>query len=192
MPRHAAPPFGLSSPLQVHAHRALRLFVTAGTSAAGLCLVIGSIVLVSSAASPGRVTRLTTESAAHRERRPADRGGARRPLPGKQPSRAAGAGQRRLPSRLIAAFSGHGDQTTGQFSVGRTARWQISWSYRCPPSVPLGLLIVEDASPDAIGASIDQSGAAGRGDTWLNPGGPTHRLVVISTCSWNMKVTQQR
>ena len=44
-PQHATPADG-SAHLSSRAHRALRLFVTAGAWGAGLCLIIGSVALV--------------------------------------------------------------------------------------------------------------------------------------------------
>jgi hypothetical protein len=79
---------------------------------------------------------------------------------------------------------------THRFAVSTKADWQIVWSYRCPARLPTGLLVVEDAVPGAVGAAISTSGTAGHGDTWLDPDGRSHRLVVISTCSWTMRVIQ--
>lgn len=52
---HAAPHRPLS-PLGQHAGRALRLFAAAGTGAAGLCAVVGSVVLVAAVTAPARAT----------------------------------------------------------------------------------------------------------------------------------------
>jgi hypothetical protein len=177
VPQHAAATFGHSSPYRLQASRALRLFVTTGTWAAGLCLIIGLLVLIASAA-PGRLARANTASAHQHD--------SRQLPPGVPANLAAADGT----GSVVAAFSGHGDATTRQFLLSSAGRWQIQWSYRCPASLPVGLLVVEDAGPGAAGASINESGAAGHGETWLNPDGRSHRLVVISTCSWTMKVTQ--
>ena len=45
---------GFTYPLPHQAHRALRLFVIAGLAAAGSCLAIGFLVLVATAAAPGK------------------------------------------------------------------------------------------------------------------------------------------
>jgi hypothetical protein len=79
---------------------------------------------------------------------------------------------------------------TRQFALSTKANWQIQWSYHCPAILPTGLLVVEDAVPGAAGTVVSASGTAGHGDTWLDPDGRSHRLVVISTCSWTMKVIQ--
>jgi hypothetical protein len=158
-------------PARQQVHRALRLFVTAGPWAAGLCLVIGAIVLVVSAVSPSKLdpvaatssTRLKAEQAGPPAGRPAD---------------------------VIARFAGYGDLTSRSFRVDKAAAWHLQWTYTCPARLRVGLLVVEVADPGAIGATISQSGTAGRGDTSINPDGRTHRLVVISSCSWTMKVTQ--
>jgi hypothetical protein len=190
-PQHAAAPFSVSSRLRQQAHRALRLFVTAGTWAAGLCLVIGLLVLVASAARPGRIGHLTAASSAHAAAwRRAQANGARAARSSADRTAAgektAASGQAR---QLIAEFAGHGDQTTGRFTLDESARWQLQWSYSCPAKLAYGLLIVEDTGASAV-PSIDQSGLAGHGDTWLHSDGANHHLVVISTCSWTMKVEQ--
>jgi hypothetical protein len=198
-PQHAAAPFSVSSPLRQQAHRALRLFVTAGTWAAGLCLVIGLLVLVASAARPGRIGHFSTassaQSATRRHRGAPATGGSAADRPGRAWSGtgrqdaggdAGASGQ----DRQIAEFTGHGDQTTRQFTLDNTTRWQLEWSYSCPAGQASGLLIVEDTNGTAVAQSIDQSGLAGHGDTWLHPDGASHHLLVFSTCSWTMKVVQ--
>jgi hypothetical protein len=216
LPQHAAAPFARSSPYRLQASKALRLAMLAGTWAAGLCLVIGSIALVASAASPSKIAKVNAASASRPDREGQQSSGHRssgQRSSGQRSSvngssgngssghRAAPARRRAgppaarvvradLPARLIAAFAGHGSQTTRQFRVDDQARWQIQWAYNCPSTTSQGLLVVEDAYLGAVNTSISQTGAAGRGDTWLNPDGQTQRLVVISTCSWTMKVMQ--
>jgi hypothetical protein len=185
-PLHAAAPFGMSSPARLHAHRALRLFVTAGTWAAGLCLVVGSIVLVVSAATPGRITGLDAASSGHHDTSAA---GVRLD-PFSSGATLPPAGQ--AVATLPISFAGRGDRTTAEFRVHAGTRWQIRWSYSCPHSTRTGLLVVENARAGAVGASITEAGLAGRGETWLNADGRRHRLIVISTCSWHMKVMQHR
>jgi len=121
-----------------------RLFITAGTWAAGLCLVIGSIVLVSSA-GPGRMAGVATRAshlaapraAAGRDGtgrtslrsgsdtrgnlarggrdRGANRSLARRGTSHRTTRALAGV------SRLIAAFAGQGDASTSRFRVSDKA-----------------------------------------------------------------------
>jgi hypothetical protein len=170
-PQHAAAPFTLSAHARQHMHRALRLFVTAGTWAAGLCLVIGSIVLVVSAASSNRDDPLAATSAAGLT--------------------AGRAGPAAAHDRVVAAFAGYGDRSSRSFRVGKNAAWQLQWSYTCPVRLRAGLLVVEVAGARAVGATISQSGAGGHGAQSISPDGQTHRLVVISSCSWTMKVTQK-
>jgi hypothetical protein len=206
-PQHAAAPVGLASPARLQAQRALRLFRTAGIWAAGLCLVIGALVLVLPGSSSGRMGRLTMESSsqpnAGHSAAASNRIGRSANQPARGPSKQASVRSRPAPgandsrhsrhgssSQLIAAFAGRGDKTTPQFGLSGRTVWQIKWSYSCPPGLPLGLLLVEDATPGTAGVRISQSGTAGQGDTVLSPDGRIHRLVVISTCSWTMKVMQ--
>jgi hypothetical protein len=221
-PQHAAAQFRLGSPATAHAHRALRLFVSAGVWGAGLCLVIGLLVLVISAASPGPVGRLSAASAdtathgtqardrghdrksgrlvastsgKHQAHPPASGGRGARPGIARDPrgghdAHATGEPGRPAPRRVVVSFAGHGGTTTREFSLRTGARWQIYWSYSCPPSLPAGLLVMQDALPGGIGAAISEAGTSGQGDTWLSPDGQNHRLIVISTCSWTLKVMQ--
>jgi hypothetical protein len=178
-PQHAAA-LRLASPLRSHVQRALRLFVTAGMWAAGLCLVIGLIVLVATAAAPG--SGQSTLAAARQA-----------PAVGRADTltaRPASTGHVTA-ERVLGAFSGRGNVTTRQFSVKPHKRWELRWSYLCPAQA--GQLIVEDADgSSAGGASIDQSGISGTGATWLTSARTKHQLVVISTCSWTMKAVQDR
>lgn len=171
-PQHAAAPFALSAHTRQQLHRALRLFPTAGTWAAGLCLVIGVIVLVVSTARPGKLDPTAVTSASGK-------------ATGADPPAA-----RAL--RVIGAFAGYGDRITASFRIDDAHPWQLRWSYTCPEKLRTDLLVVEIGNPGAVGAAISQSGAAGRGVTSISPDGSTHHLVVISTCSWTMKATQNR
>jgi|HubBroStandDraft_2_1064218.scaffolds.fasta_scaffold200279_1 hypothetical protein len=181
-PQHASP-FGYSAPVRRHAHRALRLFVTAGTWAAGLCLVIGSIVLVATAAGPERAQPDLTAA-----RQASPRAG----LASKAPAKVSGHGTTGS-GQVVAAFSGRGNLTTGHFRVRPHARWELRWSYSCPAGITEGQLVVADAGASGHGgASIDQTGISGAGSIWLGPGKTTHYLVVISTCSWSMKAVQAK
>ncbi len=176
-PEHAVA-FGSASLVRSHVLRALRLFVTAGMWAAGLCLVIGLIVLVVAAGGPGH-----GQSALDAARQT--------PAVGHPDTLTAqSAGPRRVRTeRVLMAFSGRGNVTTRQFSVKPHKRWELRWSYLCPATA--GQLIVEDSDgTSAGGASIDQSGISGSGATWLSSARTKHHLVVISTCSWTMKAVQ--
>jgi hypothetical protein len=193
-PQHAAARFGSASPVWLRAHLVLRLFGTAGLWAAGLCLVIGSIVLVVSQARPGKLApvSVTTTTGAGPGKQAAAGAHPRRTVT--TPARPAPA-TRHMPAgteRVLAAFAGHGDKTTAAFRTAAAGSWQIRWSYACAAAMRAGLFVVEDAGPGAIGASITQSGVAGHGTTSLGAGSRAHHLIVISTCSWTMKVTQQR
>jgi len=174
------------------ARRALRVFTATGTVAAGLCLVIGLVGLILRAPGPGvgHLTASAPSAPQAQAGRATDREAAHRG------ARALASSKDGDPldstADLIAAFSGRGDSTTRQFRVDEAVRWQIQWTYRCPASDSAGILVVKDAGQSAVNISIRKSGAAGHGVTLLNPRGSTHRLVVISTCAWTMRVTQQQ
>lgn len=187
-PQHAAPfdtsGRGLISgrlrhphPHQGQAHQALRLVVTAGMWAAGLCLVIGSIALVVAAAGPNQSgSRLAAQSG------PASQAGtAPEPRPGLAPG-----------SQTLAAFAGRGNATTRQFSVAARSQWLLRWRYSCPAGLRTGQFIVAGtaANEQVLGASVTENGSSGHGTSGLSLAAGRHSLVVISTCSWTMTVVR--
>ncbi len=187
--QHAAP-FPSPRPVSLHARRALRLFVTAGTWAAGFCLVAGSIALVAATAGRGNDTG---RDAAARSGRLANHAGLH-DTGARLQARPAG---RRPAYREIVTFTGDGDRITSRFRVKADARWQLRWSFRCPSGAERGQLTVADAAlgvrgTTALGAAVSQLGADGHGSTWRDPGRASHELVVLSSCSWTMKVVQAR
>jgi hypothetical protein len=201
--------YGAVTPAEIRGRRALRLFTAVGVGAAGLLLVTGFLVLVVSGGSPTRTAPLAADSSLAPSGQTATPGrdGDRKPGGRAQPPRSVaysrpsghqvrggpgGPGPSRS-ARTVVSFDGNGDMITRRFAVRANADWQIAWSYRCPASVQVGLLVVEDAASGEVGApsaAISASGTSGHGDTWLDPDGVSHRLVVISTCSWTMKVMQ--
>jgi hypothetical protein len=178
-PQHAAPLGVRSTPLRLHAHRALRLFVTAGAWGAGLCLVLGLVTMVAEAAGPSKPTPVT--AAAGRLRLVDGHGG--RTRPGTLPGGAAAD---------VRIFSGTGDATTGLFTVARHSRWELQWSYACPARTPGGNLIVREGAAGASGASVAAAGKSGQGSTWTYSDTGTHYLVVITSCGWTVKVVSDR
>lgn len=222
-PRHAAPVRlvrllrGWAYPTRFgsRAHRALRLFVAVGTGGAGLCLVIGSIVVVATAAGSGRLapnrappaSRLPSAlaragPAARQSRETATSGGVPvgaaasdtvqiPPSPSPTPSHQPPAWRR---PHARADFTGQGDETTASFSVGRGSSFELAWSYTCPAGSSSGQfkVVAFSGTPGkaAAGTPIVATGVSGHGTTWLRPAGPTYYLVVTSTCSWVVQVIQ--
>ena len=168
---HHAAPFGQATPMRIHAHRALRLLPVAGAWAAGLCLVIGSVTLVAETAEPAGATHVSTAAGVH------DLGN--RML-------AAHAG------RLTRTFRGTGNQTTSQFTVAPDRRWNLRWSYACPGRTPSGHLLIREGDAGDASASVSASGAAGGGSTWTYSQAAAHYLVVITNCTWTIRVTGRR
>ena len=189
-PQHAARP-GFSGPVayatpvrstgsRQHTRPASHPVSTAAVWVAALCLSVAAIPVVMS---------LTT---AHPRPAPAVRqlGPAVSPT---GPAAPSGTGHSEY--RVVAYFSGAGNLTTRQFSVRAGLRWQLRWAYRCPGVMGRGQFIVAGAgerkeNPRA-GADVEKFARQGQGTTWLEPGGPSRSLEVISTCSWTMRVVQE-
>jgi hypothetical protein len=173
-PQHAAP-FGSSGPL--HAHRALRLFVTAGAWAAGLCLNICSVALVAGTAGPAATN---VRAAA---------GSGQLPGHGRQPRRRPTAGRA---GHLLRTFTGTGSRTTSQFSVAAHSRWELQWRYRCPARTPGGHLIIREGNAAGNGVSVDAAGTSGHGRTWTYSSASDHFFVVTTNCTWTARVLGRR
>ncbi|HEU5420529.1 MAG TPA: hypothetical protein VFV41_22775 [Streptosporangiaceae bacterium] len=184
-PQHAAP-FGSTTPLVVHAHRALRLFVTAGAWAAGLCLVTGLVALVAEAAGPAKATHVAAAAGSSKlnPRATGARGG-----PGGDHGGGAGQpGSTRRPGTVLRAFAGTGNRTTGAFSVTAPGRWDLHWSFQCAPRAPRGGLIIREGGGGHDGLSVDAAGSAGTGSTSTYSATASHYLVIITSCSWKVRV----
>jgi hypothetical protein len=187
--QHAAP-FGSNTPLLVHAHRALRLFVTAGAWAAGLCLVIGLVALVAEAAGPASATHVTAAAgSAQLSARAAKARASQRGHHGGSAGRAESSHRART---VLGTFSGRGNRTTGPFTVPAPGRWNLQWSYVCPPRTPRGQLIIREGGGNGDGLSVTTAGPTGRGSTSSYSATARHYLVVITGCSWRVRVTGAR
>ena len=171
---HRAAPLRNSTPLRIHAHRALRLLTAAGAWAAGLCLVIGSITLVAEAAEPASATHVTAAAGMHHV----------------SAGRLAGSGG---PAATVTrTFRGTGSRRTGQFTIAPDLRWELRWSFTCPGPTSAGHLLIREGDAGNAGASVSASGMAGAGSTWTYSPAAVHYLVVITNCSWTIRVTGSR
>jgi hypothetical protein len=168
---HHAAPLRHATARRGQAHRALRLLAIAGGWTAGLCLVIGSVTLVAETAQPATATHVSTAAGVH------------------DPGNTKPAARAGPPTRV---FRGTGDQTTTRFAVTPGHRWNLRWSYACPGRPPSGHLLIRDGAAGNAGASVSASGAAGGGSTWIYAQAAAHYLVVITNCSWTIRVTGNR
>ncbi len=127
-------------------HRALRLIMTAGAVAAGLCLVVGMVTLVVALGDHGKAGQNRTGVAGRT--RPGTRPpGSQRTQP---PHGGAGPGSRargadrgpRLSSRpfsrgkQLAFYHGSGSAEPGPLHVPAPGAWGLYWQYRCPGGRP--------------------------------------------------------
>lgn len=215
-PQHAAPfgfrsrrcpagKGGVSGPIRRLTRQLLQLIITAVAWAVGLGIVAGSIVLVVMTTASGHTMP---------QRGPARQNPARQnPVsqhqvpysaalgPGREAANArssgrAGVGTARLSGyQVVAVFSGRGDRTTGHFHVRARQAWQLQWTYRCPATVGAAqftLLKADMATANraTLSTSIEEYAASGHGSARLTPTSNEHYLVVISDCSWGIKVLQ--
>jgi hypothetical protein len=175
-----AMPHRPSTPLGQHASRALRLVAAAGTGAAGLCAIVGSIALVATITQPASATH-----AADRARVAGRNPAARNPAGRRTHGRPAGSG----PSAALAVFTGHASGSTGQFTIGGNGTWTLWWSYTCSASGRRGSFAVSEDGTDPIGGtSVTEFGLAGIGAARVSRDAGTHYLVVSSACGWTLRI----
>lgn len=189
IPLHAAP--------AGQRQRVLRLFIAAGTGAAGLCLVIGSVALVASAG--GRPRSTTVTSASHLS--PARPSPARLSPARLSPARTAHGGSTpglhgpRLSSahgRTILSSAGRGAGTSRRFTISGTGTWQLKWSYYdCSAQGGKGEFVVTETGT-VPGASLSEFGTAGHGTAWAYRDKGSHHLVIRSECAWRIAVVGQQ
>ena len=163
-PLHDAWPVHRLSPPREHTRRALRLFVTAGCYAAGLCLVLALVAMVAAMTAPGHASGLAADDKV--------RDTVHRPP-------------------VIQALTARGD---GRFSTTVRGPWRLRWSFgSCRPTGAAGYLFVRQTGPAAAGRTIlDRRGRAGDGTTRWFRGTGTHHFLVRSDCTWTMRVQQRR
>ena len=196
-PRHAAPVSflrqrrpprqpGLSGRTGRLTRHVLRLFITCVAWTTGLGLVIGSIALIATIAAPRQATppmKLVPQDA---------NSGLRSAQYGATPQSGTAAGHKGY--QVLAAFSGHGSRRTAHFSVIATLPWQLRWTYTCARRADAGRFKVLRADMAAGHATrstgIEEYATSGHGSAWFRPSSQQHYLVVISACSWHIKVVQ--
>jgi hypothetical protein len=179
IPQHAAP-FGFARPLRHRAHLAIRLFVTAGSWAAGLCLIIGLVVFVSNATAADKGKHAGASSQGANQLRSGDptthfpqaQSGPLQPLP--------------------YTFSGHATTTSATFAIPGGHRLMIRWSYQCQASDSSTQFTILDVllrgGQPRPGPAFIGSGISGEGTIALPRGSRTHYLLISSTCTWRIKV----
>jgi hypothetical protein len=160
----------------------LHFFVTAIAWATGLGLVIGSIVLIATVTAPRHAAEPISAL------RPGDQNSMPQLTPHVAVPAAGG-------YRVLASFSGHGDGTTGDFSIKARLQWQLRWTYRrCTPQTDEAqfTLLRADMGPGqpTISTTTEDFTGSGRGSASLRATGHQYYLEVISACSWHLKVLQ--
>jgi hypothetical protein len=168
-------------------HRSLRLIIAAGTAAAGLCLVIGSVAMV--AAAGGTKARSTASSG----RDPGPGVPASGHLPrgitggtGSGHGTDQGGKSSYRVGRTLDKFQGTGSGERGKFNIPEPGLWGIAWSYSCPQT-PGTFVLGQTNVWLTYSIDVNVHGAAGHGLTWITSAG-RHSLVIVSGCTWQLRV----
>src|SRR5690242_16158035 len=184
------------------AHRLMRLAVAGGVVAAGLCLVLGMLVLVVTVGSSGGVPA-EPDSAAGSVRQVSNVHRTGSPHPSHRPREVHGA---LTPAgRTIAAFHGANQPAHADFKVSSPGTWGLQWAFACRDgrSDPSGrdggsgqagrtgsLVVTEIGRASRDNVEIDASGRTGRGATWAFRDAGDHSLAIVSNCSWSIRIVR--
>jgi hypothetical protein len=178
-------------------HRALRLIMTVGGVAAGLCLVVGLVTLVVATGGTSTPHAAGTQSAG------GHRSGAMvgpKPRQSQQPTSAPSAGahhhnawlsrgSRHLtPGPIIASFDNHGTAETPLFTIAEPGTWRLTWSYHCRAEQSADFVLGETRSSTRLAITINRKGTSEHGSYWVMNDAGQHSMVVVSGCSWRLQV----
>ncbi len=189
------PPGGQRGP---HMHRVLRLIMTAGAVAAGLCLVVGMVTLVVALGDHGKAGQNRTGVAGrtHAGSRPPGSQRTQPPHSGAGPgSRARGANRGpRLssrpfsPGKQLALYHGSGSAEPGPLHVPAPGAWGLYWQYRCPGGRPGEFILGETRTSASLAVTVRQAHRSGHGAYWVLADTGEHSLVIASNCAWRLRV----
>jgi hypothetical protein len=106
--------------------------------------------------------------------------------PGPATPAATGAGN----PRVVATFSGSGQENTSRFTVSAT--WKLSYSFNCASFGGSGNFVVfEDGGQDLSGVTVNELAASKTGTSWAYGDAGSHYLEIDSECSWSVTVTDE-
>ena len=89
-------------------------------------------------------------------------------------------------AKVLATFSGTGDENTPKFTV--TGPWKLKWRYDCSSLGFKGNFIVLEDHSFTSKVDVNEEGKAGHGATWAYGDTGRHFLDVTSECGWSVKV----
>ena len=213
-PRHGE---AIRRPAPGQPHRALRLAMVVGLAGAGFCLVlamIGAVVTIGGAdPSNAAASPPTTRSGPGADSQSPSAGApstsanskhyraqgwptvpvAWRTLPPRGGrSGPAGRPGRTRPGRFrigktIARYRGTGPARRNKFQVRKPGDWGISWNFSCPPHA--GSFTIRAGNRMVTNSiEVSASGPEGHGMTWETRDPGAHSLMVITSCSWAVRV----
>jgi|HubBroStandDraft_1064217.scaffolds.fasta_scaffold172441_1 hypothetical protein len=199
-------------------HRLLRLAMVLGMTAAGFCLVLAMVGLVVALGHAGTATKAPAPardgtqaasgrpaqpgpsarrprspdpsyrtSALYRQDRPGHREGRRR---GQDTAKAAA--HRFQVGATVASYQGNGSARHERFLVRGIGNWGISWNFSCakPGTGSFGVSEADSKAADEI--ELTAYGPNGHGLSWNSHDPGDHSLVIVSNCSWVVRVVLPR
>jgi hypothetical protein len=168
-------------------HRLLRLAMVIGMAGAGFCLVLAMVGLVVVFGDAGTDAKAPAPSyrtsALYRPDGPDHRHGHRH---GKDTAKAAA--HRFQVGATVASYQGNGSARHERFRVRGIGNWGISWKFSCPKPRTGSFGVSEADGEAADGTELTAYGPNGHGLSWRSHDPGDHSLVIISSCSWVVRV----
>ena len=192
-------------------HRTLRLIMTVAAAAAGLCLVVGLVAMVAGAGAGAK--QATDAGSAHStgpsiSARSGPHGpGATTPAtptptPTPDPSRSDQTGPQRgghppttsqfVKGRTIDFYQGSGSGERGMFDIAAPGNWGLAWQFDCPQGRPGDFVLGQIGGPLLSSVNVKVTGSSSHGLLWITKENGWHSVVVVSECSWIVRVVMPR
>jgi hypothetical protein len=192
-------------------HRTLRLIMTVAAAAAGLCLVVGLVAMVAGAGAGAK--QATDAGSAHStgpsiSARSGPHGpGATTPAtptptPTPDPSRSDQTGPQHgghLPTtsqfvmgKTIDFYKGSGSGERGMFDIAAPGNWGLAWQFDCPQGRPGDFVLGQIGGPLLSSVNVKVTGSSSHGLLWITKENGWHSVVVVSECSWIVRVVMPR
>lgn len=161
----------IGEPDRVSPHRLVRLLVTAGSAAAGLCLVVGlsALMVALGARQHGwpRASSQHTRSPGH----------GRRDGHGNGNVRAVGR-----------ALTGKGGRRGLEVHVERQSTWGLAWSFRCPAGRSGAFTVRAADAPASRDPLLRRVGEHRTGVWWNANDRGVHAVHIVSGCPWRAHI----
>jgi hypothetical protein len=170
-------------------HRLLRLAMVMGMAGAAFCLVLAMVGLVVALGDAGTAAKAPAPSYRTSALYRSDGLGHREGHRHRHRQDAAKAAAHRFQvGPTVASYQGNGSPRHERFRVRGIGNWGISWRFSCPKPRTGSFGVSEADGEAADETELTAYGPNGHGLSWRSHDPGDHSLVIISSCSWVVRV----